>query len=238
MALWQRAFHQLDEDVGSLLTYGDATLLDGGEHWVASHSSLTIRKSAYRDVLRHPIAHAFRGIEDADGRVVVDGKERIGYLLLREYLRRNGLSISAVVADVHPFITRMQPLPQQCVAIAVVAVLRNLERHRCSIVGNTPTTRVDEMRYGIEGSHVVVYDHARGVHSCANAVVEHQRHTHVNELLEVVVLLRVLGLRDDDATHLMFIERLTDSHFTIILLVALRNHDAIAARRGLLFNTT
>ena len=238
MALRQRAFHQLDEDVGSLLAYGDATLLDGGEHRVASHSSLTIRKSAYRNVLRHTIAHAFRCIEDADGGVVVDGKERIGNLLLREYLRRNGLSISAVVADVHPFLTRLQPLSQQSIAIAVIAVLRNLERHRCTVVGNTSTTRVDKMRNGIEGSHVVVDDHARSIHTCANAVVEHQWHTHVDELLEVVVFLRVLGLRDDDATHLMLIERLTDSHFAIILLVALRNHDAIAARRGLLFNTT
>ena len=92
------------------------------------------------------------------------------------------------------------------------------------------------MCHGVESPHVVVDDHARGVHPRADAVVEHQRHTHVEQLLEVLVVLRVLGLRDDDAAHLVLVERLADVHLAVVLLVALRHHDGIAARRRFLLD--
>ena len=55
-------------------------------------------------------------------------------------------------------------------------------------------TRLDEVLHGSEGAHVVVHHHARGLHACANAVVEYQGNPVLHEFLEVVVLLGVFSL--------------------------------------------
>ena len=94
------------------------------------------------------------------------------------------------------------------------------------------------MRHRIEGTHIVIDNHTRRIDTRANAIVEHQRHTTVNELLKMTIFQRVLCLRDDDTTDLVLVERLTDAHLALILLIALRYHDAIATRRSLSLNAT
>ena len=66
-----------DEDVGSFLTHLDATLFDGGQHGVTGYGTLAIGEATDADVLRYLETHALGGIENADGSVVVDGKEGI-----------------------------------------------------------------------------------------------------------------------------------------------------------------
>ena len=45
----------------------------------------------------------------------------------------------------------------------------------------------------------------------------------------MIVVLRVLGLRYDDAAHLVLKERVADAHFAGVFLIALSHHDAVAA---------
>src|SRR3712207_7826420 len=51
--------------------------------------------------------------------------------------------------------------------------------------------------------------------------------------LKVVILLRIFGLGNDNATNLVLIERLADGHFALIFLITLRHEDAIAPCRRL-----
>ena len=142
----------------------------------------------------------------------------------------------AIVADANPLLARLQTLLQQCVVIAVVAISRDLQRHRRTEVGNAPATRIEKVRHGVVGSHVVIDDDARGIHARADSVVEHERHAAVDQALEMVVLLRVFRLRDNDSADLMLVERLANAHFAVVLLVALGHENAVAVGRRLLLD--
>ena len=204
----QGALDEADEDVGCLLAHTDAPLLNGGEHGVAADGALTVGEAADADVLRHPQPHALHGVEDADGRVVVDGEEGIGIVVAIEHVGRDELSVLTVVAIAREVNVEGQAMLQQCILVAVETVLRYFQIHLRTVVDDAAAARLYEVGDGIVGTHIVVDDDAAGVDARADAVVEHQRHAGVDETLEVVVPLRVLCLRDNDAAHLVFIERL------------------------------
>ena len=230
---WQGALDKTDEDVGSLLAHTGAPLLDGGEHGVAGDGTLAVGEAADADVLRHSQAHSFHGVEDADGCVVVDGEERVRIVVAVEHIRCDELGILTVVTIACELLVEGQAMFQQGILIAVETVFRDFQVHLRAIVGNASAARLDEIADGVEGSHIVVDDDAAGIDACANAVVEHERHTSIDESLEVLVALCVLSLRNDDATHLVLVERLAEAHLTLILLAALCHHDTVAVLLGL-----
>ena len=133
-------------------------------------------------------------------------------------------------------LVRSQVVLQQGIAVAVVAVLGNLHVHGRTVERNAPASCVDEVLHGIEGTHIVVYHHAARVHAGADAVVEHYRHVLVDEVFEVVILLRVLSLRHDDATHFILVERAANLHLTVVTLVTLSHHDRVAMLAGILLD--
>ena len=225
-----------NEDVGGLFANLDATLLDSGQHGVAGHGTLAVGKTTDADVLRHLEAHALSRIEDADGRVVVDGKEGIGAVFLLQDFGCQGLRIGTVITNAGDAFIIGQTMFQQGVLITVEAVLRDLHRRCRSIETDALAARLYQVRHGIVSSHIVVDNHTTGIHARTYSIIEHQRHTLVHQSLEVVILLRVLGLTDDDATHLILVERLADTHLALILLAALGYHDTIATGRCLFFN--
>ena len=92
------------------------------------------------------------------------------------------------------------------------------------------------MCHSIESAHIVVDYHTARIHARTYSIIEHQGNTLVHKPLEVIVLLRILSLGDNDATHFVFVKRLADTHLAVILLVTLRHHDAIATCRSLFFN--
>ena len=111
------------QDVGSLFADLHATLLDGGQHRVAGNGAVTVGETAYRHVVRDFQPHALGSVHDADGRVVVDGKEAVRAVVALQHFRRYGLSIGTVVADACQRLVKCQPMLQQGILIAVKAVL-------------------------------------------------------------------------------------------------------------------
>ena len=122
------------------------------------------------------------------------------------------------------------------VFIAIEAVLANLHIGRSAEEGHTLAARLDEMRNCLERALVVVDHHAAGIDAHANAIVEHERHTILEQIDEVPILLGVLGLRHNDAAHLVLVERPADFHLVVVHLVALRHQDAVATARRLLLD--
>ena len=112
--------------------------------------------------------------------------------------------------------------------ITIVSVFGDFQVHRRTIESYLLTTRINEMRHCRIGTHIVIDHHTRAVDSRTDSIVEDQWHTIVHQHLEMVVSLGVLGLRHDDATHLILIEVITDGYFLIISLIALRHHHTIA----------
>ena len=49
----------------------------------------------------------------------------------------------------------------------------------------------------------------------------------------MLIILSILGLRHDDTTHPVVLERFTDTHFALVLLAALSHHHRIAPHIGL-----
>ncbi len=91
--------HMVYEDVDGLLTHHVATLLHGSKLRVAGNGSLAIGEAANADVLRDAEPHTFSRIEDAYGRIVVDGKEGIGAIRAVLDFRRYHLCLAPFVAD-------------------------------------------------------------------------------------------------------------------------------------------
>ena len=226
-----------NEHIDSLGTHHRASLLDRGEHGVAGHRPLTIGKPTDGDVLRHSQSHALDRIENADGRVVVHGKESVGTVCLAQHLGGDGLRIGTVVADAAQALVERQVVLQQRILIAVETVLRDFQLHGRAVEGDALAAGLDEVAHSIEGTHIVVDHHAAGIDARADTVVEHQGHATVDQPLEMAIVARILGLRDDDATNLVLEERLADAHLALVALVALRHHDAVASRRSFLLNT-
>ena len=77
----QGALDQADEDVGGFLAHLCASLLDSGEHRVAHCGTETVGEATDAHVVGDGIAHALDHREDADGGLVVDGKEGVGTIL-------------------------------------------------------------------------------------------------------------------------------------------------------------
>ena len=124
------------------------------------------------------------------------------------------------------------------VLVAIEPVLRDFHVQVRDIERHSLASRLNQVAHSLIGRLIVVDHHTACIDGRANAVVEHQRDAAAHELGEVVVLLGVLSLRDDDATHLVLLERLANLHLPLIALAALRHHDAVAALLGLLLNAT
>ena len=213
-----------------------ATLLDGGQHGVAGHGTLTVGEATDADILRHTEPSTLHGIEDADGRIVVDSKETIRPMLQSQDLRRQCLGIGTIVADTDNLVIHLQTVFQQGVLIAVETVFRDLELHGRAIESDALTTRFDQITDSVIGPHVVVDHYTAGVHTCTDAIVEHQRDASIDELLIVLVVTRVLGLRHDDTTDLVTEEVLADMHLVLVLLATEGHHDTIATSRSRLLD--
>ena len=130
-----------DEDVGCLLAHHHATLLYSRQHGVAGYSTLPVRKATDADILGHPQTHALGSIKDADGRIVIDGKETVRTILHLQDFWRNSLSISTVVTKAHQCIVRLYVMLEQGIPVAVVSVLGNLQCHGRAIERNTVASR-------------------------------------------------------------------------------------------------
>ena len=94
------------------------------------------------------------------------------------------------------------------------------------------------MRHGIEGSHIVVNNHSTGIHARTYSIIKNKGNALIDKSLEMVILQSVLGLRHNDATHLVLIERLADAHLALIALLTGSHQNAVALRRCFLLNTT
>ena len=147
-----------------------------------------------------------------------------------QYLRSERLSLGTVVANLHPVGILLQPMLHQSIVITIVSILRNLHVHRRTVETNLLATSVDEMGHGSKGTHIVVHHHTGAVHARTDSIIEDERHAIVHQLLEVGILLGVLRLRNDDATHLILIEVIADGNLLVVSLIALRHHHTIASR--------
>ena len=212
-------------------------MLNRGEHGVTGYGTLAVGKATDADVLRHPKPHSLDGIENANSRIVVDGKEGIRIVVAIKQLRRDQLGILTVVADTRQVLIELQATLQQGILIAIEAVLRDLQLHRRPVEGNAPTPRLYQIGHGIEGSHIVVDHHPTGIHTSTDTVVEHHRNARVYQLLEMFIALGVLRLRHNNAAHLLPMEHLADADFTLVLLIAQCHHDIIATSHCSLFDT-
>ena len=206
-----------------------AALFDSCQHRVTGYSSLTVGKATDADILWHAEPHVFGGIQDADGSIVVDGKEAIGRRVFLQHVWRDSLCVGTVVTDVCQLRVILQPVFAEGILIAVETVLRNLQIHLRAIKGNTRTTGLYQIADRVEGSHIVVDNHTTGIHARTYSIIEHEWQTIVEQHLEMLIAMGVLRLRNNDATHLILIERATDIHLPFITLTTMSHQDAIAA---------
>ena len=184
----------------------------------------------------HVEPHALGCVEHAYGRVVVYAEEAVGAVFACEYARGGALGIVAVVAYLHQALVELEAVVHQGVFVAVVAVLAYLHVQWRPEEGHALAAPLDEVAHSAVAALIVVDHHAAAVDAGAYAVVEHKGHAVVDEILEVIIFLGVLGLAHDDAAHLVLVERAAYLHLALIFLVALRHDDAVAPLVGLLLD--
>ena len=203
-------------------------LLDGGQHGVAGYGTLSVGEATDGNIFRHTVARMLHGVEDTDCRIVVDGKESVRRIVDSHDRGCDMLGIVTVVAHDNHILIDRHPMFQQGILITVVTVLGDLKLHRTAIEGDTLATRLDEIGYGIIGTHIVIDHHTAGIHTCTDAIIEYQRDTCVDQFLVMGIVLGVLGLRHDDAAHLRAEEVLADAHLALVLLATQCHHDTEA----------
>ena len=170
-----------DDDVSSLFANSLSSLLHGSEHRFASYGTFAIGETADGNILRHTVAHALNGIQNADGSIIVHGKESIWHLILLHQLWRYHFGISPVVADAEKAIVGLKTSFQQSILVSIISIFRYLHAHRRTIERYLSATGIDEMVYCRESSHIVVYHHTACINARRYAVVEHQWYAVVQE---------------------------------------------------------
>ena len=213
-------------------------MFNGGQHGVASHSTLSVGKSTDGDIVGHSETHTLGSVQNANGCIVVNSEETIRHMLALQQFRSDGLSIRTIVADAGNALVKLQTMFQEGILIAIETVLRNLQSGRRTIEGNALTTRLNEMGHRIEGSHIVVHHYPTGIHARTYSIIEDQGDTRLHQTLEMVVTMGILRLRDDNATNLVLVKRLTNAHLTLIALATLCHHDKIASSGSFLLNAS
>ena len=231
------AFNLIDKESGSFATYFLPQLVDGSKLRVRGFGTETIAEAAYRDILRHTQSAALHRAEYSDGSVVVNGEEGIGPFRSKHKLGRDALSVLAVVADTHDMLVYRQAVLQLGVLVAVVTILGYLHVHWRTEECYPAAARADEMLDGIESSLIVIDDDTRRVDTVTDTVVEDYRQTALLKLAEVVILLRILCQRDDDAAHARFVERLTQFYLALKILMALAHENAVATPTRFILDT-
>ena len=192
MVAGERAFDQADEDVGRLLAHLGTSLLHRREHRVTHRGAETVGEAADAHVVGDSVTQTLHHREDADGCLVVDGKEGIGAVFHAHHGWRDALGVGAVVADAHQRLVHCQAVLVQRIAVAVVTVLADNQIHRCAEERYALASRADQMRHRIQGAHVIIHYHAAGIDGRADAIIEHQRHSGCLKMHEVVILIGVI----------------------------------------------
>ena len=228
--------HLVHEYGGSLFAHLCSALLHGGELRVAGDGTLAVGEAAHRDIVGHAEAVVLCRVHYADSCVVVHAEERVGAVGAAEHAGRDAFGILALVADEHQRLVGLHTRLQQCVVIAVVAVLSECRLALHAVEGDAAAARLDEVCHGSERPLIVVHHHAACVHARTDAVVEHERYAAVDERLEVGVVLRLLSLRHDYAAHLVSLEHLAQLHFALVLLARGGGDDAVATFRRSVLN--
>ena len=90
--------HLVHQDLCCLLTHAMASLLNSSQHGVAGNGTLSIGEATDSDVFGHTVARMLDGVENADGRIIIDGKEAVRRIVDSHDRRRDMLGISTVVA--------------------------------------------------------------------------------------------------------------------------------------------
>ena len=127
---------------------------------------------------------------------------------------------------------------QEGILVAIETVLRNLQSRSRAIEGNALATRLNEMSHRIEGAHIVVHHYPTRIHARTYSIIEDQGDTRLHQTLEMVVTMGILRLRDDNATNLVLVKRLTNAHLTFIALATLCHDDKIASSGSFLLNAS
>ena len=177
------------------------------------------------------------GIEDADGGIIVDGKETIGRCIECHQCRSEDLGIGTVVANTNDVIINGDTIFQQGILITIEAVLGYLQLQRSAIEGNPFTACLDEMGHSLEGSHIVVDHHTAGIDPRTDSIIEHDGNTGIDKSLIMIIVFRILGLRHNHATNFISQKILTDMSLALVLLTAECHHDTIAANGCRLLDT-
>lgn len=230
------ALHGVDEHRGGLATHLVAALLHSGQGGHAGKGLVPVGEAANLHVARHLKAHVLAAVQDADGRLVVHGKEAVGTVVAVHDIGRDFLGHGAVVAVEHQALIHLQPVVIQGILVAIEAVLANLHVQIGAIESHTAAPVVNKVAHCIVAALIVVDHHAAAIDAGAYAVIKHQRHATLNQAVEVVILLSVLGLRHYDAAHLVLIKHLTGLNLTLIGLATLGHTHQVATALGLVFN--
>ena len=213
-------------------------MFNGGQHGVASHSTLSVGKPTDGDIVGHSETHTLGSVQNANSRIVVDSKEAIGDIITLQQFRSNGLSIRTIVADAGNALVKFQTMFQEGILVAIETVLRNLQSRSRTIEGYALATRLNEMGHCIEGAHIVVHHYPTRIHARTYSIIEDQGDTRLHQTLEMIVPMGILRLRDDNATNLVLAKRLTNAHLTLIALTTQCHDDKIASGGSFLLNAS
>ena len=208
-----------------------SVLLHGGQFRVGALGDGSVGETADGNLVRHFQSHQLAGIQYTCRRFVINRKEAVGTVVILQQVGRYGNGAFTVVAQLYHAVVHRHFVFLHGIQIAVPPVFGNLQMRRCAVEEDAFASGLNHVLYGGKRAGIVVHNHPFRFQLRTDAVVKHNRYVVVQQLLVVVVLLRVFGKGGYDAANAGGKERVDDFDCLLVGLVAL-SHDYVVAGFG------
>ena len=232
------AFDMLQQQLARLDTHLVRLVLDGRQPWGDIRRMHVVRKADQCHVLRNHQPTVLDGRKRRKGNDVVECHDGIRTVVAFQQL--HGVPqrhlIVYLVAN-HQIAVYRYLVVAQRLQIAVLAAAHHVQVVRSADECNAPAARLYQVLRGLVRSLVAIGRDTRETLRQTRTAEEHQRGTHLGNLLEVAVVLRVLGQTGYDALHMQSQEVVHRHRLVLEILVAVGTDHAVARTACLTLNT-
>ena len=187
-----------------------------------------VRKAYQRHVLGNLLAAVLDGRKSSKGNDIVKCQDGVRAVIAFQQVHRvlqRRLVVNLVTH--HQVAVYANPVVAQRLQVTVLTAAHHIQMIRTADKGYTPATRFYQVLRGLVGSLVAVSCHRRTAIRQTGSSEEYQRNTHLRQLLEVAVVLRILRQTGYNALHVQTDKVVHRHRLVFEILVAVRTDYAV-----------
>ena len=203
-------------------------LLHRGEHRHSSATDRCIGETADSQVLRDTHAQDLRRMQHTRSTVVIDTEESIGLVVRLQDKGRIHNCLHARIALHYPILACRQTIVLKRIAPTLVTTARDLQLLGGRQAHHTLATRLEQVLHRIISTHIVIRHHLVTLERGAWAVVQNERNTTIQHLLQMLQIACLLAHTHQYARYAGTNQRMNGLYLLLHIFARLANDDMIA----------